>query len=1106
MSLTAINAQVYKGTAAVTYGSGSGVSGSQLQGTATITYGGAPTSNTALSLPGTTGSWMTLSSTSPAHFNTATSNIFVEGWIYLNNTTGAQIIFETSNTATSTGQDGGVYFYLGTPYSFIYTSTGSYTTPSAAVTALTWNHVAFAFDCTNNKLYTWTNGIPGAVVSTGGIPKYFASNPVHIGAQLTTGINPLNGYIRDLRVVQGGIVPTTSFTPAAAPFRLNVPSYITGGSTVLSLAEQYFTPSWVSLPGTQGSYLDFGVPNGAYFASTFNTFIQGWVYINSTAANAGYIIMSTPTTEVSAEDWAIRVLSGGTVQFYIYNSSSVSSGVTSSSSLSAGRWYHIAVSYVYNTGTYGTMYMFVNGVLQNSSAMSGGFPRFSPTNRITIGSRLTTLGWSPLNSYTQDLQVVRGGTVPTATFTPAAAPFGLASPSYVSGGTTVLSLATQYYQTGMTAKTLFSQISSAASASAKGIYSLYAVNGASPLVINVRNGTTAVTSDFYGDIFGNLTTSAGQSISSWLGAATGFVTTWYDQSGLGNHAAQVTTALQPSITLGTPNLINFGGTGYFTIANQVMPIGNGVFTTVTKLGTHPTASQIFIWNFGTTGSQGCVGLDLRTDYSPNRYEEFFYGTGDVTGPTYTANATVSGVYNQSSHTLYLNGTQVGTSAVSSRNGASGNQTIGAIIWAPADGRGTTLYTGTMRDLYVFSTALSTADRNIMENGYTGTKAQFTSRPILPAVLVNPGAQTFTNGGTVTVAQTAQEPVNGITWTLAPTGQGVSIASSTDYALTLSTPTAVTQKLFTVTATNKAGLTTVTQFTGATPLFNQISTTAASSAVGVYSLRSLNSVYSRVVNIRNGTTSDTQDFYADTLGNLTTAAGSGQTLASWLGAATGFVTTWYDQSTAGNHATQTTTGAQPQIQRATKGPGFMLVFNNGQYLIGFTYSVLNNTNYTVCKVDRRTASISSGGNGVDNAVVSCGNTGVTNQTLHLTYRSGTSVYYGQYGNDISATITNFSSAATEPIRYNLNMASSTSGRRLYVYNDPLGPILTNSPSATGLLAAVGGNFYIGYYYNNPTYYTGELYEVLIFKTSLYDIDNTGGQITAIYQNQLSYTGT
>jgi len=826
MSLTATNAQVYKGTAAVTYGSGAGVSGSQLQGTATITYGGAPTSNTALSFPGTSGNYMLLPASHPTNFDPSTSNVFVEAWVYWNGanwtaTTGGGI-YERENVG-NTVQDFGMYTdNTGKLTSYMYTQNGSILRAAYNTSTLNvqqWYHVAFAYNTVNQTSYVWVNGNIGTP-STASNPARYTVTQTYIGFHPYNmpSVYAWNGYINDMRVIKGGIVPTTSFTPVTAPFRLGQPPYVTGGSTVFSLAEQYFFPSWVSLPGTQGSYMSLGVPKNAYLSSAFNTFIQCWVYINSTSANAGYIIMSTASVEVNyTEDWALRVLSGGTVQFYIYNSSVSSSGVTSSSALSAGRWYHIAVSYVYNTGTYGTMYMFVNGVFQNSSAMSGGFPRFSPTNIITVGSSLTTLGWSPLNSYIQDLQVVQGGTVPTTTFTPAAAPFGLASPSYVSGGTTVLSLATQYYQTGLTAKTLFSRISSAASASAKGIYSLYAVNGASPLVINVRNGTTAATSDFYGDIFGNLTTSAGQSISNWLGAATGFVTTWYDQSGLGNHAAQVTTALQPSITLGTPNLINFGGTGYFTIANQVMPIGNGVFTTVTKLGTHPTASQIFMWNFGTTSSAACVGFDLRTDYSPNRYEEFFYATGDVQGATYTPNATVSGVYNQSSHTLYLNGAQIGTSAVSSRNGASGNQTIGAIIWAPADGRGTTLYTGTMRDLYVFSTALSTADRNIMENGYTDTKVQFTSRAILPAVLVNPGTLTFTNGGTFTVAQTALEPLNGITWSLTPAGKGVSITRSTDYLLNLTASGPFVPTLFTVTATNRAQITTISQFSVASLL-------------------------------------------------------------------------------------------------------------------------------------------------------------------------------------------------------------------------------------------------------------------------------------------------
>jgi hypothetical protein len=276
-----------------------------------------------------------------------------------------------------------------------------------------------------------------------------------------------------------------------------------------------------------------------------------------------------------------------------------------------------------------------------------------------------------------------------------------------------------FFSQTISPNTLFQSISSGAASSAKGIYSLYAINGTNPLVINVRNGSTSATSDFYGSTSGSLTTSGGQTISAWLAGATGYITTWYDQSGLGNHAVQATAGTQPSITLGTPNLIDFSGSKYFTVANQVMPIGNGVFTTITKLGTHGTSVQIGMWGFGTTGSSGCVGLDLRVDFSPNRYEEFFYGTGDVTGPTYTPNATVSGVYNGSSHTLYLNGSQIGTSAVSSRNGIAGNQYIGAINFIAPDVRGLVPYNGTMKDLYIFSTALSTQDRNILETGYVG---------------------------------------------------------------------------------------------------------------------------------------------------------------------------------------------------------------------------------------------------------------------------------------------------------------------------------------------------------------------------------------------------
>jgi len=66
----------------------------------------------------------------------------------------------------------------------------------------------------------------------------------------------------------------------------------------------------------------------------------------------------------------------------------------------------------------------------------------------------------------------------------------------------------------------------------------------------------------------------------------------------------------------------------------------------------------------------------------------------------------------------------------------------------------------------------------------------------------------------------------------------------------------------------------------------------------------------------------QDFYADSNGNLLTAPVTGQLLQNWLGDATGYVTTWYDQSGNGNHATQATTANQPIIVNSPTGNGYV----------------------------------------------------------------------------------------------------------------------------------------------------------------------------------------
>jgi hypothetical protein len=296
----------------------------------------------------------------------------------------------------------------------------------------------------------------------------------------------------------------------------------------------------------------------------------------------------------------------------------------------------------------------------------------------------------------------------------------------------------------------------------------------------------------------------------------------------------------------------------------------------------------------------------------------------------------------------------------------------------------------------------------------------------------------------------------------------------------------------------------------TPLFSQLSQAATSSAVGAFSLRAVNGTSARAVQVRRSSDSATQDFYADRLGNLLTAPVTGQPLANWLGGATGYVTTWYDQSGAGNHASQATAANQPIIQKATKGPGYMCLFNGTtNYLTGMSYTVLNATNFSFNVVERRTGSTSGGTVTNDLTLVSCGDVGATGKLLYLTYRYDTNSLFGSWSPELFSTITAFTSASTEPIRYTSATASSTSGRRVYIYNDPLGnPITTTNATQTSLMSMTSGNFQIGYYNfgSSTSYYKGEIYEVLVFTQSLYDLDNTGGLITQVYQNQLGYTGT
>jgi hypothetical protein len=243
----------------------------------------------------------------------------------------------------------------------------------------------------------------------------------------------------------------------------------------------------------------------------------------------------------------------------------------------------------------------------------------------------------------------------------------------------------------------------------------------------------------------------------------------------------------------------------------------------------------------------------------------------------------------------------------------------------------------------------------------------------------------------------------------------------------------------------------------------------------------------------------QDFYADRLGNLLTAPVTGQSLAKWLGGATGYVTKWYDQSGKGNDASQNTAAAQPIIQKATKGAGYSCLFNGTSTIMTVNAAAnLGSTNYTICAASRRRAAGEMyyvGTNGPQS----------TRRQLSTGYSSDTVTILNQYANAlVGATIPGYSSGA-EPMGYDFYNFSQTSG--MYIYNWRSGASYVASNSARTLPMTSPGNIVLGYVAvtGSTPYFSGEIYEVLVFTQSLYDLNGTS-TITQIYQNQLSAYGT
>ena len=234
-------------------------------------------------------------------------------------------------------------------------------------------------------------------------------------------------------------------------------------------------------------------------------------------------------------------------------------------------------------------------------------------------------------------------------------------------------------------------------------------------------------------------------------------------------------------------------------------------------------------------------------------------------------------------------------------------------------------------------------------------------------------------------------------------------------------------------------------------------------------------------------SSTQDFWADGLGNLLTAPVVGQTLANWLGGATGYVTTWYDQSGYNRNAT----GTQSIIVQTSNVNQQWAVnpTNGGLSLSGGAF--MNGTDFTITCTTKRLGT--QGNDGVYG--YGANSSWVSQASVPTTYGNNTRfglVMPNAGSTDVRFNDSSFSAAfssnanvlpstyvaATEPTVYTA-VTLTGAQQRMYVNGTVNGlPIST----LTQLTANASTGFTIGAvnYYGN---FLGEIGELLIFNTAL-----------------------
>lgn len=340
-----------------------------------------------------------------------TNQYTVEMWLYFTSVTATNEIFRTSTDSTSGRFT--IYYNAG---SLSATATGGAGATTASYTFITgqWYHVAASRDASNNQRL-FVNGV---LLATSTSTNNYSQTGFALGVGQSSG--NMNGYITDLRVVNGTALYNSAFIPPAQPLTspTSTPASLllnftnggiidqhssntleTVGNAQLSTSVKKYNTASMYFDGT-GDYCVAPV-NALYAFNTADFTIEAWIYRTDTGVQRGIV----DTRDNSSVGALFYITTNNKLNLF----DGTTTWITSTNTVTANQWVHVAVA-----RASGTTKMFINGAQEASAA---------DTRVYTAGSAGLYIGrqygstTNDFMGYIDDLRITKGYARYTAAFT-----------------------------------------------------------------------------------------------------------------------------------------------------------------------------------------------------------------------------------------------------------------------------------------------------------------------------------------------------------------------------------------------------------------------------------------------------------------------------------------------------------------------------------------------------------------------------------------------------------------------------------------------------------------------------------------------------------------